>query len=70
MKKLLEFAALCTAAITMSSCTVSPRYGGFPQKRGYTVIEKIQDCTYRLIEQNGVDAEKAQRTCERIYRRK
>lgn len=70
MIKLLQFAALCAAAILMSSCALTPRYGGLPEKRGYTTTEKVQECTYRLIERNGVEAEKAQRTCERIYRRK
>jgi len=58
-------------ALLFTSC-VTPRYGYKPTKRNYddmTTSERIATCTYRLIEKDGVEAEKAQKTCDKIFRR-
>lgn len=56
----------------LTSC-VTPRYTyKVPEKRGYdkmTITEKVEQCVYRLIERDGVDAQKAEITCSKIFRR-
>ena len=55
--------------LTFTSCALKPRYTySEPQKP--TTLEKIENCTYRLIEQNGVDAKTSQETCNNIFIRK
>tara|TARA_R110000851_G_scaffold325885_1_gene494109 strand:- start:117 stop:314 length:198 start_codon:yes stop_codon:yes gene_type:complete len=55
----------------LTSC-VTPRYTYLkPEKKSFkSSSEKIFECTLRLVERDGVDAEKAQKTCDKIYRRR
>ena len=57
--------------LIFSSCAIKPKYyvEKEVEKKPKTTLEKIETCTYRLIEQNGIKAVDAQETCNKIFRR-
>ncbi len=54
-------------ALLVTSC-VTPRYGMRAVKPSKTVLDRQLECTYRLIEQSGIEAKKAQESCKSIFR--
>jgi hypothetical protein len=58
--------------LLLTSC-VSSRYTyKVPEKRGYkdlTTTEKVENCVYRLVEKDGIAADKAEEVCSKIFRR-
>jgi len=48
---------------TVISCAGEPI-----SREGGTTIDKVEKCTYRLIEKNGISATEAQKVCTSIFR--
>lgn len=65
MKTLL----IATILLSVTSCALKPKYQGFTEPQKPTTLERIERCTYRLIEQNGIKASESQETCNKIFRR-
>ena len=59
-----------TIATLLTGCTVTPRYYTKEvSKQKSTVSDRVSDCVFRMIEQSGIDANKAEEACNKIYRR-
>ncbi len=52
--------------LSFTSCAMKPRFSSSEAQRP-TTLERIEACTYRLIEQNGINAITAQETCNKIF---
>ncbi len=57
-------------SVSFTSCAMKPRYTSYVEPQKPTTLERIEACTYRLIEQNGIKAKTAQETCNSIFIRK
>lgn len=58
--------------LLLGSCahTRYPLYREPIKPKQLTHTERMEKCLYRLVEQSGVDPEKAQKACEGTFRRK
>lgn len=63
-----NLAVIILMSLVFTSCALKPKYYMEVEKKPMTTLEKIERCTYRLVEQNGIDSEKAQLTCNKIFR--